>query len=192
MESLSNFDAMYDFFDKFRVNRIAEFREPIGFKTKTEYFKAETKAHFKSFMRVMNCLLTDAERYSQNKGPIVLEWLDLLEKLVSATEGIIKMGLESAVQDDDEDVARALRFSVDSMLGIIKLAKRKIKKKRGRLRRRYSLAREVREDTLVFLANVFYYLMVMLLASVKVQKREKEPELILEVTGKAFYRLKHF
>lgn len=193
MKSLSDFNELYEFFDKLRVNRIAELnKEPIGFKTRIEYLNEEMKAYVESFLDTMNRLLTNVELYSQNKGPIVLEWLDLVEQLLSDSEGILKTGLENAVRDDDEDVARALRFSVHSLLTMVKMAKRELRKNRGTLRKRHSLALEVRENTLLLLANMFYYFIIMLLTSIRVQNREEEPEQILEVAGEAFYRLSRF
>lgn len=190
MASASTFDKLYEFFYKYKVNQIAELNtEVVGFKTRAEYLTEEMKAYADSFFDATNRLLRDVHFYSQNTGPVVLEWLDLIDQLLSATEGIIKIGLENLVEED-ETRARALKFSVYSLQSLIQFARKEIRKKRGDLRKRYSLAMDVRESTLVLLTNVFYYFIKILIASIKVANREEEPEQILSVSADAFYKLR--
>jgi hypothetical protein len=177
-----------EFFYDFKINQIAELHKEILTEKSDEYLKLEMSACLQNVLDISSRLLSESRYYSQNTGPVVLEWLDLLDQLLVASNCLIKTTFQNE-KPDDVYIDRAKNYSEYAISQIIELCRMEMRKKRVTLRSRYSLAQEIRESTLLLLATAFYHIPKILFTTSSVLAKKEEPEKILSVASEAMGNL---
>ncbi len=188
MKSLAVFGDLHDFFNSCRVDHIAQMKQDYeiltlkGMNLQTQ--KPKLGSYVTSFLEISCDLLNRVDYYSQDSGIVALEWLSKVFQLLDTTEGIIKEGLGNLVTSESKS-SWPFDFSAYTLLTILERTKITVQRYRVTLKNRYSLAREIRERTLLALTKMFFYFLMILVASIDVKEKREHPTKILEITSEA-------
>ena len=166
-------------------------KEVLTAKTQERYLKEEMDVCLRNLLETASRLLTDTKYYSQDTGPIVIEWLDLIDQLLISTDGLIKIAFMNEKPQNNVYIERAKNFAEYSILQVIDFCRKALKKKRVSLKNRYTIVKEIRESTLLLLATTFYHIPRILFSTARVLNGKEEPEQILSLGGEAMDHLKH-
>jgi hypothetical protein len=182
-----------DFFNSCRVDSIAQLkqdREQLTSKVSVlQTQEPQLTSAIQEFLNISLDLLNRIDYYSQDSGVAVLQWLSQVDRLLVATESIIKEALGDLVASDTESTW-PYDFAVYTVFRILERTRRNVQRNRITLRSRYSLVREVRQRTLLALANTFCYFLMILCTLVNVKEEKESPTRILEITGEALSQIR--
>ena len=199
MSSINVFDDLNavtyltDFFNSCRVDSIAQLkqnRKQLTAKVSVlQTQEPQLTPTIQEFLNVSLDLLKKIDYYSQDSGVAVLQWLSQVDRLLVATESIIKEALGDVVVSNTESVW-PYDFAIYTLFTILERTRRSVQRNRITLQSRHSLAREVRQRTLLALANTFCYFLMILCTLVNVKEERESPTRILELTGEALSQIR--
>jgi enoyl reductase-like protein len=185
--SAQEFEDMRKLIENYKLDTIAQAFIPeykITFETRDE----EINQIRNEFFQIIEEFSKRKAFFFTQKG--TLEWLDWIYRTLELESKMIRITGEKTIDKYDEETRWFVEFAVDVMVELIQRVQKNIRKESGLFkitRRDYS---SIRQSVICMLANLTFSLFCIILAIIRIDKKEMKPQELYAVVADALRRIK--
>lgn len=185
--STQEFEDMRKLIENYKLDTIAQAFIPeckITFETRDE----EINQIRNEFFQIIEEFSKRKAFFFTQKG--TLEWLDWIYRTLELESKMIRITGEKTIDKYDEETRWFVEFAVDVMVELIQRVQKNIRKESGLFkitRRDYS---SIRQSVICMLANLTFSLFCIILAIIRIDKKEMKPQELYAVVADALRRMK--
>ncbi|MEM2145961.1 MAG: hypothetical protein QW279_11415 [Candidatus Jordarchaeaceae archaeon] len=185
--SVQEFEDIRKLIENYKLETITQAFYPeqeITFETKDE----EINQILNEFFEIIKEFSKRKTFFSTSNG--VLEWLDWIYRTLELESKMIMIAGEKTLNRYDEKTRWFIEFAIEVMVELIQRVQKNIRKEAGlfkNARRDYS---SLRQSVICMLTSLTFALVCIILAIIRIDKKEMEPQELYAVVADALRRTK--